>query len=102
MGKSPTKLIAFDKAHILTAMFSSYGEASRLLKVSRQAIAHCAQGHRIMCAGLYWRELSPELLIESDDLGKLTMESYDSDTNTNRKSYPPNTSGKSNTTNTNQ
>ena len=92
----PTQLMAFNKGYKLVAVFSSYSDAAKIVGVSRQAITHCAKGEKILCAGLYWREIDHDFVVDNDDLNKLTLPVYDRATHQVRKGYKPWRNGKNN------
>ena len=93
----PVQLIAFNRGHKLVAAFCSYCDAAKIVGVSRQAISNCAKGRKIVCSDLYWRELDPDIMIDSDDLDSLTLPEYDRMVELKRKGYKPWKNGKENT-----
>lgn len=79
--------MAFDDGFKLVALFHSYSNASRIMRVSRQSIVNSVTGKKITCAGMYWREIDSNIIIDSDDLGNLNMLTYDAQLGINYRVY---------------
>lgn len=73
----PKQILCFNKSKILAAVFASYRDAERITKGTHPCIAKACHGEMIMAYGKYWRELDSDIIIESDDIGTLTLPDYD-------------------------
>lgn len=89
--RNPTKILAFDGQLKLAAVFSSYNAAERLLDIPHQDLHKACKGKKIALTRHYWRELEENdeeaMLIESEDLGKLTLLEYDKEIGVEREIY---------------
>lgn len=89
--RNPTKILAFDSQLKLAAVFSSYNVAEKLLGIPHQDLYKACKGERIAMTRHYWRELEENdeeaMLIESEDLGKLTLLEYDKEIGVEREIY---------------
>ena len=86
--QNPARILAFDSCLKLAAVFSSYNAVERITGKKHQSILKCCDGRNISCLGFYWRELSPELVVDIDeDIGRLTLLEYDRAVGEDRKIY---------------
>lgn len=74
----PSKLVlAFSTQYILVAIFRSIKEAADLCGVTRQCIMQNLQGKSIIANNRYWRTLPGDYIVDTDDIGKLTLFEFD-------------------------
>ena len=71
------RVLAFNRARTLIAVFRSVRSAGLAMKTSPQSISNAASGASITSCSLYWRIEHPEFEIEMTDLGSLTLSAYD-------------------------
>lgn len=83
----PTTIVSFDSSYILTAVFKSISEAAALTGAVRQSLIKAAYGDIISVNKRYWRVVPPDLQLEPDDVGKLTLFDFDEAVGEDRKIY---------------
>lgn len=86
--KSPKQVLVFNHTRILVGIIRSMMTASELTGASLKAVSSACQGSYITTAGLYFRRLHPDILIETTDLDTLRLEEYDSLCNETRRYLP--------------
>lgn len=71
------KILAFNRKKKLVAIFPSLSTAGMVVKTAHQAILRCCRGELVTAADLYWRKLPNDVIMDSDDVGRLTLTEYD-------------------------
>lgn len=71
------KVLAFNPARTLVAVFRSVRAAAEISKSQPQAISNCCNGKVITASGYYWRHLPVDIDLEGDDIGSLTLKEFD-------------------------
>jgi hypothetical protein len=85
---TPTPVAVFNFYYKLIGIFGSIKEVSRVTGVVRQSIIKAVYGDTISVNNLYLRAIPPDLIIDIDDIGKLTLFEFDKAANTpDRKIY---------------
>ena len=84
---SPSTLLAFDSSYKLIAIFRSVSEAAAMTGLLRQSIVKAAYGEIISVGKKYWRVVPPDLQIEPDDIGALSLFDFDAEMGIDRKIY---------------
>lgn len=87
VNNKPTTIVAFDSSYILVAIFKSISEAATLTNTIRQSLIKAAYGSIISVNKRYWRAVPPDVQIEPDDVGKLTLFEFDAAVGEDRKIY---------------
>lgn len=85
---APSVIAAFDCDYVLTAIYRSVSDAARITGALRQSLVKAAYGSIVSVKGMYWRTVPPDIQIEPDDLGVLTVFDFDAETGQDRKIYP--------------
>lgn len=86
-NNTPTTVVAFDPSYKLVAIFKSMSEAAALTKTVRQSLIKASYGDIISANKRYWRVVPPDIQIEPDDIGKLTLFEFDAEIGEDRKIY---------------
>lgn len=74
----PSKpVLVFNEHFILVGMFKSIKDAAEVCNMTRQNIIQNLRGNSITANGKYWRNLPSDFIIDSDDIGKLTIFEFD-------------------------
>lgn len=81
----PKKVLAFNGAQTLIAIFRSLHTASDIAGCNLQALSFCCTGKYISTAGLYFRHMNDDVIIEIEDIGTLQLQEYDKLCGTNRR-----------------
>ena len=87
VNNKPTTIVAFDSSYVLVAIFKSISEAATLTNTVRQSLIKAAYGDIISVNKRYWRAVPPDIQIEPDDVGKLTLFEFDAVVGEDRKIY---------------
>lgn len=87
VNNKPTTIVAFDSSYVLVAIFKSISEAAALTNTVRQSLIKAAYGDIISVNKRYWRAVPPDIQIEPDDVGKLTLFEFDAVVGEDRKIY---------------
>lgn len=86
--KNPTPVAIFNFYYKLVGIFGSIKEVSKVTGVVRQSIIKAVYGDTISVNNLYLRAIPPDLIIDLDDIGKLTLFEFDKAAhNPDRKIY---------------
>ena len=75
--KRPCKVLIFNVARVLVAIVRSLHCAAELTHENKSAIHNCCTGKSVRSGAYYYRQLHPDILLEMDDLDKLTLKEYD-------------------------
>ena len=75
--RRPCKVLIFNGARVLVAIVRSLHCAAELTHENKSAIHNCCTGKSIRSGAYYYRQLHPDILLEMDDLDKLTLKEYD-------------------------
>ncbi len=75
--QNPKAILCFNPFKRLIGVFRSYREVEKLTGFKHQCILRAVSGDNVSAYGHYWRELDAETILESDDLGHLTLVEYD-------------------------
>ena len=67
----------FNGARVLVAIVRSLHCAAELTHENKSAIHNCCTGKSVRSGAYYSRLLHPDILLEMDDLDKLTLKEYD-------------------------
>ncbi len=86
-NNSPTTIVAFDSSYKLVAIFKSISEAAKITGTLRQSLIKAAYGDIISVNKKYWRVVPPDLQIEPDDIGELTLFDFDEAIGEDRRIY---------------
>lgn len=86
-SNKPTTIVAFDSGYTLVAIFKSISEAATLTGSIRQSLIKAAYGDIISVGKRYWRVVPPDIQIEPDDIGKLSLLEFDQMIGEDRKIY---------------
>ncbi len=86
-NNKPTTIVAFDASYTLVAIFKSISEAAALTGTVRQSLIKAAYGEIISVNKRYWRAVPPDIQIEPDDVGNLTLFDFDTMVGEDRKIY---------------
>lgn len=86
--KTPTPVAIFNSRYLLTGIFGSIKEVSKITGVVRQSIIKAVYGDTISVKGYYLRAIPNNVILDIDDIGKLTMFDFDKEAgNPDRKIY---------------
>lgn len=80
-------VLMFSAGKILTAIFASKCAAAKVFSCNTQNITMACSGATMSTKGFYWRNLVPTVLVQTSDIGKLTLDNYDSACGVDRKTY---------------
>lgn len=86
--RPPKQVLVFNHTRILVGVVRSMMSASELTGASLKAVSMACQGNYITTAGLYFRRLHPDILVETTDLDALRLEEYDTLCNETRRYLP--------------
>lgn len=75
--KEPKKVLVFNGAQVLIAIFRSLHSASELSGNNLQAISFSCTGKYISSGGFYYRHLHPEIKFRDNCLNNLKLRDYD-------------------------
>jgi len=70
-------VLIFNGARVLVAIVRSLHSAAELTRENKSAIHNCCTGKSVRSGAYYYRQLHPDILLEMDDLDKLTLKEYD-------------------------
>ena len=70
-------MLIFNGARVLVAIVRSLHCATELTHENKSAIHNCCTGKSVRSGAYYYRQLHPDILLEMDDLDKLTLKEYD-------------------------
>ena len=70
-------MLIFNGARVLVAIVRSLHCAAELTHENKSAIHNCCTGKSVHSGAYYYRQLHPDILLEMDDLDKLTLKEYD-------------------------
>ena len=70
-------MLIFNGARVLVAIVRSLHCAAELTHENKSAIHNCCTGKSVRSGIYYYRQLHPDILLEMDDLDKLTLKEYD-------------------------
>ena len=85
--KTAKIIISFDKWLRLCGIFSSYMTVEQMTGIRHQVVQACCDGSLISTKKMYWREVPDDIVIDIDDLQKLTLIEFDSQLGENRMIY---------------
>ena len=74
---TPTPVAVFNFNYKLVGIFGSIRDFSNATGVVRQSIIKAVYGDTISVKNLYLRAVPPEIILDFDDLGKLTLFEFD-------------------------
>lgn len=95
IDREPTSVAVFNSRYILTGIFGSIKEVSKITGVVRQSIIKAVYGDIISVKGCYLRAIPKDVIIDIDDIGTLTLFSFDKEAGTpDRKIYQSGRIGK--------
>lgn len=88
-NKNSKKVLAFNPAKQLTAVFRSITAAGRTLNIAPTAIYYVCSGKRVSTQDMYFRWLSDDVEIDWNTCkwGDITLSKYDKLVGDNRKVY---------------
>lgn len=75
--RQPKQVLVFNHTRILVAAVRSMQTAADLTRASVKAVSLACRGNYVGTAGLYFRRLHPDILVETSDLDTLHLEEYD-------------------------
>lgn len=75
--RQPKQVLVFNHTRVLVAAVRSMQSAADLMQVPVKAVSKACQGNYVATAGLYFRRLHPDILVETSDLDTLHLEEYD-------------------------
>ena len=75
--RQPKQVLVFNHTRMLVAIVRSMQGAADLMHISVKAVSKACQGIYVETAGLYFRRLHPDTLVETSDLDTLCLEEYD-------------------------
>ena len=70
-------MLIFNGARVLVAIVRSLHCAAELTHENKSAIHNCCTGKSVRSGAYYYRQLHQDILLEMDDLDKLTLKEYD-------------------------
>ena len=70
-------MLIFNGARVLVAIVRSLHCAAELTHENKSAIHNCCTGKSVRSGIYYYRQLHPDILLDMDDLDKLTLKEYD-------------------------
>lgn len=86
--RTPTPVAVFNSRYMLMGIFGSIKEASKITGVVRQSIIKAVYGETITAKKCYWRPIPADVILDQDDIGKLTLFDFDREAkNPNRPIY---------------
>ena len=77
MPEKQSQILIFNAAGELVAIVRSLHCAAELTHENKSAIHNCCTGKSVRSGAYYYRQLHPDILLEMDDLDKLTLKEYD-------------------------
>lgn len=86
-NNTPVPVLAFDDTYKLAAVFKSIKEASDITGIVRQSIMKAVYGKMISIHSHYWRPVPDDLIVDFDDIGKLTLFEFDKTIGEDRRIY---------------
>lgn len=75
--REPTPVAMFNSRYILIGIFGSIKEVSKVTGVVRQSIIKAVYGDTISVKNYYLRAIPKDVIVDIDDIGKLTLFSFD-------------------------
>lgn len=86
--RTPTPVAVFNSRYILSGIFGSIKEVSKVTGVVRQSIIKAVYGDIISVKGCYLRAIPNDTILDIDDIGTLTLFAFDKEVgNPDRKIY---------------
>lgn len=82
---NPKRVLVFNGAQTLIAVFRSLHTTSDISGCNLQALSFCCTGKYISTAGLYFRHMSDDVIVEIEDIGTLQLQEYDKLCGTTRR-----------------
>lgn len=93
--RTPTPVAVFNSRYLLSGIFGSVKEVSKVTGVVRQSIIKAVYGDIISVKGCYLRAIPNDMILDSDDIGNLTLFEFDREANNpDRKIYKSTRMGK--------
>lgn len=93
--RTPTPVAVFNSRYILSGVFGSIKEVSKVTGVVRQSIIKAVYGETISVKGCYLRAIPNDVIIDIDDIGTLSLFTFDKEAGTpDRKIYKTTRMGK--------
>lgn len=93
--RTPTPVAVFNSRYLLSGIFGSVKEVSKVTGVVRQSIIKAVYGDIISVKGCYLRAIPNDMILDSDDIGSLTLFEFDREANNpDRKIYKSTRMGK--------
>ena len=93
--RTPTPVAVFNSRYILSGLFGSIKEVSKITGVVRQSIIKAVYGDTISVKGCYLRAIPEDIVVDLDDIGSLTLFKFDNEAgNPDRKIYKSTRMGK--------
>ena len=83
--RRPCKVLIFNGAWVLVAIVRSLHCVAELTHENKSAIHNCCTGKSVRSGIYYYRQLHPDILLDMDDLDKLTLKEYNDLCGVNRK-----------------
>lgn len=75
--RTPTQVAVFNSRYILSGVFGSIKEVSKVTGVVRQSIIKAVYGDTISVKGCYLRPIPEDVIIDIDDIGSLSLFTFD-------------------------
>lgn len=86
--RTPTPVAVFNSRYVLSGIFGSIKEVSKVTGVVRQSIIKAVYGDIISVKGCYLRAIPNDTILDIDDIGTLTLFAFDKEVgNPDRKIY---------------
>ena len=85
--KAPLRVLLFDSSLRLIGIFQSYSATEKATGIKHQMLLKCCNGQTISSKGFYFREVPDNIIVDIDDLNKLTLLDFDSQMGQNRRIY---------------
>lgn len=93
--RTPTPVAVFNSRYLLSGIFGSVKEVSKVTGVVRQSIIKAVYGDTISVKGCYLRAIPNDVVLDSDDIGTLTLFEFDREAGSpDRKIYKSTRMGK--------
>lgn len=93
--RTPTPVAVFNSRYLLSGVFGSIKEVSKVTGVVRQSIIKAVYGDTISVKNCYLRPIPGDVIIDTDDIGSLTIFDFDKEVgNPDRKIYKSTRMGK--------
>lgn len=93
--RTPTPVAVFNSRYLLSGIFGSVKEVSKVTGVVRQSIIKAVYGDTISVKNCYLRAIPDDVVLDSDDIGNLTLFKFDKEAgHPDRKIYKSTRMGK--------